>query len=79
MPVLKDKQMQIMVRREMNRRQLDTSDLDIYVYRGVVYLRGTLRAIRGSGRAASDEIGIILRVLRMKEGVRDVVNECRLR
>jgi osmotically-inducible protein OsmY len=36
-----------MVLREISKRHLDISRLDVQVYHGVVYLRGTVSGVRG--------------------------------
>ena len=36
-----------MVLREISKRHLDTSRLDVQVFHGVVYLRGTVSGVRG--------------------------------
>ena len=50
-----------MVLREISKRHLDTSRLDVQVFHGVVYLRGTVSGVRDYAR------------LRQRPGVRDVV------
>ena len=53
---------------------------DIRVTHGVVYIRGTIRAIRGSNiRDIRSEMEIVGRVLRQKPEVRDVVLDCMYR
>jgi osmotically-inducible protein OsmY len=69
------KEMQLLVRREMARRPIDTSMVDVYVTHGVVYLRGTVRRVRGHDIDLQQEITTLMTVLRQKSGIRDVVNE----
>jgi osmotically-inducible protein OsmY len=73
------KQMQLMVRRELARRPLDCSMVQISVTHGVVYLRGTIRAMRGHDIDVVQEISILSTVLRQRAGVRDVVSELQTR
>ena len=65
------------VRREISRRSLDISNLDIRVMHGVVYLRGKVDWVRGVFHEVdlNQELGIVYRVLKAKPGVRDVVME----
>lgn len=69
-----------MVRREFNKRKIDTSLADIRVMHGVAYVRGTLKPLRGSGitdvRAEVEHIG---RIVRTRGEIRDVVIDCTYR
>jgi osmotically-inducible protein OsmY len=69
------KQMQMVVRREMARRPLDCSMVEVYVTHGVVYLRGTVRAVRGHDIDVKQEVTHLMTVLKQKSGIRDVVSE----
>ncbi|MGI8970176.1 MAG: hypothetical protein ACR2HB_05650 [Dehalococcoidia bacterium] len=69
------KQMQLLVRREMARRPLDCSMVEFYVTHGVVYLRGTVRAVRGHDIDVKQEVTHLTTVLKQKSGIRDVVSE----
>jgi len=71
--------MQLLVRREMARRPIDTSMVEVHVTHGVVYLRGTVRAIRGHDIDLQQEITILQTVLKQKSGIRDVVSELQAR
>lgn len=75
MPVA-DKELQLMVRREIARRQVDTTLLDVYAVHGVVHLRGVLRPLRGTDFDMKVEMGIIEHMLKLKPGVREVIVEC---
>jgi hypothetical protein len=67
-------------RSEMSRRGIDMTLADIRVSHGVVSVRGTVRAIRGSNIIdLRHEMEIIARVLRQKPEVRDVVLDCMYR
>ncbi|MER3401752.1 MAG: hypothetical protein C4337_00215 [Armatimonadota bacterium] len=70
---LEDVEMRRMVLREINKRHLDTSLMDAHVMHGVVYIRGTVRGIRGHDVDVKQELEIIRRILRQKPGIRDVV------
>jgi len=73
------KEMQLLVRREMARRPLDTSMVQVSVSHGVIYLRGTLRAVRGHDLDLEHEINILQTILKQKAGIRDVVSELQTR
>jgi hypothetical protein len=67
-----------MVRREISRRYIDSSSLDVRVMHGVVYLRGWVDNLRGSHQQRVDlneEMELIHRILTQKPGIRDVVVE----
>jgi osmotically-inducible protein OsmY len=74
-----EKETQLLIRREFARRTLDTTMVDVYVSHGVVYLRGTVRAIRGHNTDLKQEVTNLLTVLKQKSGIRDVVNELQIR
>jgi hypothetical protein len=64
-------------RAELARRGIDTSQCDVRVLHGTVYLRGTVKAMRG-GQAEGDlrgQMELIARVLRQKGEIKDVVLE----
>jgi len=69
------KEMQLLVRRELARRPIDCSMVDVYVTHGVVYLRGTIRPVRGHDIDLQQEISILMSVLKQKQGIREVINE----
>jgi hypothetical protein len=69
------KEMQLLVRRELARRPIDCSMVEIHVTHGIVYLRGVVRAVRGHDIDLQQEISILTTVLRQKQGIRDVINE----
>jgi hypothetical protein len=73
------KQLQLMVRREMARRPLDCSTVDVYCSHGVIYLRGTVRPMRGHSIDLNQEITTLMTILRQKTGIRDVINELQTR
>ena len=62
--------------REISKRQIDISALDVHASHGVLYLRGRVDQLRGQTELDLErEIHTILRVLKQKPGVRDVVCE----
>lgn len=64
-----------MVRREIVRRRLDDSRLQVNAMHGVVYLRGEVRALDRGGVDPHEELHILSRILRSRPGIRDVVLE----
>lgn len=70
-----DAEMTRMVRREISRRYVDCTNVEIKVMHGVVYLRGYLKELRGYDNDMSKELEVILRILRQKPGIRDVISE----
>jgi len=70
-----DAQMTRLVQREICRRYIDSSRLEVKAIRGVVYLRGSIKRLRGHDVDLAHELEIINRVLRGKPGIRDVVME----
>ena len=77
MPI-EDAEMTRMVRREISRRYIDSSNVDVKVMHGIVYIRGYITRLRGHDTDLGDEMDIILRILRQKAGIRDVVCEVNL-
>jgi hypothetical protein len=65
------------VLRDISKRSsLDLSGLDVHVMRGVIYLRGKLEKIRGGADTdLQAELHMIIKLLRLKPGIRDVVCE----
>ena len=65
------------VLRDISKRPVDISNLDIHVQHGVIYIRGRMEKVRGywDDIDLQDELNIILKLLRQKMGVRDVVCE----
>lgn len=72
----KDVESTKIVRREFNRRAIDTTLADIRVSHGVVYVRGTIKPMRGAGTDVKHEMDIICRALRTRPEIRDVVVDC---
>lgn len=64
---------------EVAKRPIDYSLLDLHVVHGVVYLRGTVRKLRGYDADPAEEIEKLCRIFRQKPGIREVVNEVTIR
>lgn len=79
MPI-EDAEMTRQIRREISRRYVDSSNLDVRVMHGVVYLRGWLETLKGHQNQIDlkDEIQVIHRILLAKPGIRDVIVEVEL-
>lgn len=64
------------VQRELNRRYVDSSLMDVRVIHGVVYLRGVMRRLRSHPDVDLErESEIIKKILRQMPGVRGIVWE----
>jgi hypothetical protein len=77
MPV-EDAEMTRLVRREISRRYVDCTHLEVRVMHGVVYLRGWIERLRSQEHKNIDlteELQVIQRILLQKSGVREVVME----
>jgi hypothetical protein len=68
-----------LVRREIVRRRIDDSLLQVNSMHGVVYIRGEVRSLRGEPCDLEAEMNIIHRILRSRPGIRDVVIEVNYR
>lgn len=68
-----DAQTTRLVQREITRRYIDITRLDVKAMHGVVYLRGSIAKLRGHNVDLRHELEIINRVLRGKPGIRDVI------
>lgn len=74
-----DAHMTRLVQREITRRYIDSTGLNVKAIHGVVYLRGYIRKLRGHNVDLEHELEIIDRVLRGRPGVRDVIIEVDIR
>ena len=65
------------VYRDISKRPLDISQLNVHVTHGVVYLAGRVEKLRGYHLEVDlhEEMNIIIRLLKQKAGVRDVCCE----
>ncbi|MCE5315229.1 MAG: hypothetical protein ABFD49_00540 [Armatimonadota bacterium] len=68
------------VLRDISKRPLDISGLDVHVTHGVIYLRGTLDKVRGYDEDLNigEELHLLIKLLRQKSGIRDIVCEVEL-
>lgn len=67
-------------RSEMARRGVDLTLADMRCMHGVMHIRGTVKALRGSNITdIRSEMELIARVLRQKAEIRDVILECSYR
>jgi len=66
--------------REIAKHPVDTSSLEVHVTHGVAYLRGRVEKVRGyyEDIDLEDELVIIIKCLRQKPGIRDVICEVQL-
>jgi osmotically-inducible protein OsmY len=75
---LEDAQQTRMIRHELTRRYVDTSNVEVRVIHGVCYLRGTLEKLRSHPDVDLDhEAEVINKVIRSVRGIRDVVWDVR--
>ncbi|HWA82843.1 MAG TPA: hypothetical protein VG820_05400 [Fimbriimonadaceae bacterium] len=64
-------------RAEFSKRGIDMTMADLRCMHGTLYVRGTVKAYRGSPITdIRAEMEIIARVLRQKPDIRDVILEC---
>jgi hypothetical protein len=77
---IEDAEMTRQIRREISRRYVDSTNLDVRVMHGVVYLRGWLETLKGHQDQIDlkDELHVIQRILLAKPGIRDVILEVEL-
>lgn len=65
-----------MVRSQIARRYIDSSNLDVRVIHGTVHLRGVIRVLRSHASLdLNKEMDLITTILRGKPGVREVIWE----
>jgi osmotically-inducible protein OsmY len=71
---LVDAQQTRSVQRELTRRNIDASEIDVRVVHGVCYMRGTLSKLRSHPEVDLEhESEVIRKVIRQVQGIRDVV------
>ena len=68
------------VLRDLGKRSVDISNLEVHVQHGVVYLGGRIERLRGyyEDLDLEEELHIILKILHQKMGIVDVVCEVEL-
>lgn len=65
-----------MVQRELARRYIDTTMVDVRVMHGIVYVRGLLKHLRTHSEVDLErEADIIRKILRQKPGIREIIWE----
>lgn len=62
------------VRRELNRRSVDCSGIQVRVSYGVVYLTGDMKKSRGMMGTLKDELDILRTIMLHIPGIREVVD-----
>ena len=68
-----DAAMTRMAQREISRRFLDNTRLDVKVSHGVVRIQGSVGRLRGYEVNLKHELDVINRILRSRPGIRDVI------
>ncbi len=64
------------IQRELCRRYVDCSQVDVRVIHGVCYLRGVMRKLRTHPQIdLEQEAEVIQKILRQKQGIREVIWE----
>jgi hypothetical protein len=72
---LQDATMTRMAQREITRRSIDTSRIDVRCSHGVIHVAGFVAKVHGHEVNLKHELEIVARSLRGRPGVRDVVIE----
>lgn len=65
-----------LVRKELARRPIDISLLNIQYLHGIVRLSGQVKAMRGHEMDLKAEMELIAKILKQRPGIRDVVLDC---
>lgn len=68
------------VLRDIVKHPLDISELEVHVQHGVIYLSGRVAKMRGyhENMDLNEEWNVVLRILKQKRDIRDVVCEVQL-
>lgn len=74
-----DASMTRLVQREIGRRYIDTTRIDIKAMHGIVYIRGSICKLRGHDVDLKKELEVINRILRGKAGIREVIMDVSIR
>ena len=64
------------VRREIARHCLDVSETTVSAIHGVVHLNGRIRPLKGHENDFEQEIHAMMKGVRMRSDIRDVILEC---
>ncbi|MDX1934522.1 MAG: hypothetical protein SFU56_18130 [Capsulimonadales bacterium] len=62
-------------RRELSRHSVDCNEVQISSSHGVIYLHGKVRPVRGREGTFESDITVLIKALRQRAGIRDVVTE----
>lgn len=63
------------IRREFARHSVNTSEVQVNTSHGVIHLYGRVRPMRGKETTFESDITNLLKALRQRSGVRDVIVE----
>jgi hypothetical protein len=63
------------LRREMGRHSVDTGEVTISFAHGVIHLHGKVRPLRGHEEHFESEVTALLKALRQRPGIRDVITD----
>ncbi|GAB4457034.1 MAG: hypothetical protein OHK0029_16030 [Armatimonadaceae bacterium] len=64
-----------LIRREMSRHAVNCSEVQVQSSHGVIHLHGKVRPMRGMEGTFKSDITNLLKALRQRPGVRDVICE----
>jgi hypothetical protein len=63
------------IRREMGRHSLDCGEVQVSLSHGIIHLHGRVRPLRGHEEGFNEAITGLLKALRQRHGVRDIVTD----
>jgi len=75
---LADTRLRREIQKELVKRDIESTSINVQVINFVVYLTGEIRPVRGMTLDPRKELGIIEEIIRRFKGVRDVVNEIKV-
>jgi hypothetical protein len=67
------------LRSELGRRFVDVAQADVRVSHGVAYIRGVVKPIKGGNPNVKESLDTVIKVMRQRGLVRDVVVDCAYR
>jgi hypothetical protein len=62
-------------RREISRHNVDCSEVQLTSSHSVIYLHGKVRPTRGREASFESDVTVMLKALRQRSGIRDVITE----
>ena len=65
----------VAARREISRHSVDCSEVQISSSHSVIYLHGKVRPMRGREATFESDVTVLLKALRQRSGIRDVITE----